>query len=188
MNETDGLPTLVLTKIFSFLTIHEKLRAKQVCKLWKFVVEQIVQQRLCLYASRLPRPSHIRWHEGSNEPMNDQDKLWVINEMQYEERTTRYLLNVANALRLRLRKIYLYNLSFCSRFLKQIEKFKRLDELAIESTFKVILDKLISPSLRTISFKAVDNFSGSPLQLETPNLTRFIFWNWSSISEGSQTF
>ena len=191
MNETDGLPTLVLTKIFSFLTISEKLRAKQVCKLWKVLIEQIVQQRLCIHACRLPKPSHFRWHDGSNARVNDQDLIAIPNETTYDERVNRYLKSVDATLKVRLRKIYLYGLTACSMLLRQIEIFKRLDELALERIHHVQLNKLSSPSLQTICFNGVRRFLGSsgfpfPVQLETPNLTRFIFWNWSLVDDSLQ--
>ena len=178
MDETYSLPTLVLSRIFSFLTLKERLRAKRVCKLWKFLIDQIVQQRLCLYAGYAKKPWQIKWNDGSNVTVKEQDKLQVINERRYPW-TNQYLFVVANALSLGLRKLYLYKLTLCSRFMKEIENFKRLDELAIEATFNsTVGDKLTSSSLQTISFKVDDHlFSGFPLQLDTPSLTRFIFWN-----------
>ena len=173
------LPTLVCSKIFGFLKIEEKLKAKQVCKSWKSLIERTFQ-RICFYEDVWPKPCHIRWIDGAK--VNDLDKIWVA-EPSYEYRgrcnVSHYLSKLANPLDLKLRKIYLFRLPFdCSSFLEKIDMFKQLDELTLEflignSRLKQI-DRLYSLSLQTISFKQV---TGALPKLDTPNLTRLIFWN-----------
>lgn len=110
--------------------------------------------------------------------------LSVINDWRYDERVDGYLNNVAATLNLKLRKIFLYKISTCTRFLKQIGIFQQLDELALMHVHAIDLDQLSSPSLQTIAFKRA-RFN-LPIQLETPNLSRFIFWNWTFIDDSCQ--
>lgn len=173
------LPILVLSKIFSFFTVNQKLQARQVCKLWKFLIEQTTQHRLCMYEFQMPKACELRWNDGSKELVNDQDKLYVTLEHNRDFRLDKYFINLFKILRLRLKKIYLYHQSPCSNQLKQIGIFKHLNELVLEQIRHVSLDKLSSSTLQTISFKAVRKFA-TPLTLDTPNLTRYIFWNCSS--------
>lgn len=104
-----------------------------------------------------------------------------MNELVREDVVCYYLHKLSKAFCLKLRKICLYKISSCTNFLRKIEVFKQLNELLVERVIRAHLDLLRSPSLQTISFKSVERFSRvtypGPLKLETPNLTRFVFWN-----------
>lgn len=179
------LPTLVLSEIFNFLTIYEKNRAKQVCKLWKYVIEQTIQRRLCLYGKLWAKPFHARWDDCLEAPVSELDKFSVLQKHYNVDKSCNYLSRLINVLVSRkedLKKIYLYRCCSCSRFLKSIQDFKRLEELVLEKVDKVWINKLSSSSLLTISFKEVCSFSNWPLYLETPNLTKFIFFNYTTNS------
>ena len=104
----------------------------------------------------MPMPFHVQWNDGLKARVHDRDKAHVHLEHRCDNGLNHYFFNLARALNLRLEKIYLFDLSPCSKFLKGINFFPKLNEdwTGLAKTPLVGLNELSSPSLQTISFKA----------------------------------
>lgn len=160
------LPLVVLAKIFDFLSIPERLRMRQICKQWKFVIDDFNPiQSVCIVYSEFP----------CNERWCFSNQIVSGNEVHYLKRG---LNDRSIDLRMQffrnLQKVYLfYTEENVNMFLKEINQLTRLKVLMVEES-KIGLRTLESTSLEKLSLYCHGLDS---IELNTPNLTSLVLRN-----------
>ena len=163
------LPLVTARKIFDHLSIEERLKARCVCKTWKFVIETFSRpQSLCVYSTKYP--SGERWCL-SDQKVNEIETLHLRFNDDLEPRRPSLRMGFFQY----LQKVYLYQ--WATHFLEELNQLTKLKVLMIGDLFltKPItwnlpnLEKLsIGPSYGLLSDGKVG------IELNTPNLNSVV--------------
>ena len=167
------LPDLPREKLFSFLSISDRLKARHVCKAWKFVIDTFrLPQRLCIYSTSYPECD--RWLDSNRKMVIDDEQLqlkpnfklsfWPKSGLRME-----FFRN--------LQCLYLHEIpdKKLDIFLEQMNKLVRLRVLMIYGRKISGAKKFSSSSLESLSIKHL-HCDARP-ELDTPNLRSLVVWN-----------
>ena len=160
-------PLLVLEKIFSFLNIQGKLRAKIVCKNWKSVLDMMrSQQNACIHYLDYP---YKRCWPFSSQRVADQDMICLQFNRENERKFDLKMQFFQN-----LQKLYLHRIGDpVKAFLKgEINCLAKLKVLMIEER-RISCVKLALTGLQQLSLKCDSLWS---IELNTPNLRSLTIW------------
>ena len=154
------LPILVLSRIFSYLSLKERLKLRLVSKLWKALLEEIHQENLCI----CDRQSHwkVRY---------DEEDFFEISESE-KSLNFDYFLNPDFNQRIK-RLIILAD--HRHGFLLDFNLFSQLEVLKIYDCFSLKFPVLNLPNLRTLCL--IYTTLKCDLRVNSPNLSSLTFYN-----------
>lgn len=160
----DDLPEVALRKVFAFLSIPGRFRARATCKKWKFVIDNSPKS-LCIYHESYPCKEKWRF-SGQKVLENEMVELNV-------DRENGCRFDLRGAFFRNLQKVYLYHSDEAvDRFFEQLSQFTRLKTLMIKGG-RMKFKTLSSSGLEQL-FLESDGFD--ELELATPNLSSLILW------------
>ena len=158
------LPEIVLSEIFDFLSLPERLRVRLTCKKWNFVFETFGRlQNLCLYSTDYPY--NERWC-CSDQIVAKHDMLHLKYGSEGSQR-----FDLTNELFRNLQKVYLHEIGEnIDRLLAQVNCLTRLKVLVLNDR-RIQTRALRSSSLERLSLKC-NEFEH--FELDTPNLSALV--------------
>ena len=156
------LPVLVLSSIFDFLSIPEKLKVRSACKTWKYVIDTFsTPQSVCIYS--VFRPYNKTWC-FSNQRIAKKEML----RLNFNRDAVRRL-EMNAAFFQNLQKVYLSETGDTDCFLLEVSQLPRLKVLMLEE-YTIAPATLSSSSLEKLFIECYE-FGG--IELDTPNLNSF---------------
>ena len=166
----NNLESLVLSNIFDYFNVNEKIKLTLVCKAWHEEIGMILnndQDSLFIYLDYFPINSI--W-SNKNQLIKYRNSLNVSN-IKNMDKVLEIFKNIKN--------LYIFKYFKKNEFeflFKKLSNFKLLEQLEIyKCRIEFIGSKLDLPNLKNLIIKKT--FINDQLELETPLLETFIFWS-----------
>lgn len=160
-------PVLVLRELFTVMGIAERLRARSVCKKWKFVIDSLDPQKsVCIYSGSFP---YKRKWCFSNMKIAEEELLY----MNFWPVTIRKFSLRMKCFR-HLEKVALYDIDErADCFLNEVGQLAKLKVLMIHGR-KIWLKKISSLSLEKFFLQC--QYTPERLELNFPNMSSLYSW------------
>ena len=157
----NNLPSLVLNEMFSYLSIQEKIRMKQVCRNWKIELDNYNITKLCIHLDAYPL--NLNW-SYTNNLISFSNTFQIKNSININLVIQRFK---------NLKKLFIFQLtSFdnCKELIKRLDEFADLIQLEIyDVCFEAACLNLSKLKIISLKYSTFDQ-----IELNTPALDTLI--------------